>query len=184
MLLSASKLLLLIIALSADSFAAGFSYGADRVKIPLTSAAVIAFLSDFLLLLSLLLGNLFKSFLPESFTVVLSFSILFLLGFFKIFDCSLKKKIKEVNTEDVETLSPAEALSLGLALSLDSAAAGVGAASAEFSLLLTSVLTFLISIASISGGCRIGRSLAAKSEFNFSIIGGVILLLLAFMKIG
>lgn len=210
MFLTLSKLILLIIALSADSFAAGFAYGADRVKIPPLSAAIVAFLSDLLLVLSLLLGNLFKAYLPETFTVFLSFVILFSLGTIKVFDSSVKKKIREnrfhsrqlhmssknlrfiltvyakpqeANTADIEILSPTEALSLGLALSLDSAAAGIGAASAEFSLPLTALLTFLISILSIFGGCRIGRLLAEKSDFNFSVIGGLLLLLLAFTKL-
>ena len=87
------------------------------------------------------------------------------------------------NTADVEVLSPAEALSLGMALSLDSAAAGFGAASGDYSLPLAALLTFLISLCAISGGCRLGRLLAAKSDFNFSVIGGILLLLLAFSKL-
>lgn len=205
-----SKLILLIIALSIDAFAAGFAYGADHVKIPPLSAAIVALLSDFLLILSLMAGNLFKAYIPPALTTFLSFAILFALGTLKLFDSSIKKKIKEnrftgkelqmsfknlrfiltvyarpqeANTVDIEVLSPAEAFSLGLALSLDSAAAGIGAASSEFSLPLTALLTFIISIAAVFGGCEAGRLAASKSKFNFSIIGGLLLLLLAFSKL-
>lgn len=193
-----------------DAFAAGFSYGVDKVKIPPLSAIIVALISDFVLILSLFFGNIFKTYIPPSLTTTLSFTILFTLGIIKLFDSSIKKKIREkrfhrkelhvtmknlrfiltvyarpeeANTRDIEVLSPSEALSLGLALSLDSAAAGLGAASGAGVLPLTALLTFFIGISAVSGGCLIGRKLSAKSDFNFSMIGGVLLLLLAFSKL-
>lgn len=210
MFLSLSKLIVLIIALSADAFAASFAYGADKVRIPPLSAAIVAALSDFILIASLFVGNLFKAYIPASVTTLLSFLILFALGMIKLFDSSVKKKIREnrfnrrqlhltfknlsfiltvyaepqeANATDVEVLSPAEALSLGLALSLDSAAAGIGAASLEFPLLLTAAASFVIGILTVFSGCRLGRLLAARTDFNFSVIGGVLLILLAFTKL-
>lgn len=207
---SVSRLLLLLIALSADAFAASLAYGMDRVKIPPLSAAIVALLSDFILIASLFIGNLFQSFIPVSLTTVLSFLILLILGLIKLFDSSIKQKIKEnrfnskelqlslknlkfiltiyakpqeANVDDIEVLSPAEAVSLGLALSLDSAAAGLGAASLQFPLLLTAVLSFFIGILTVFTGCRLGRTLAAKSDFNFSVIGGILLIILAFSKL-
>lgn len=207
---SLSRLFLLLIALSADAFAASLAYGMDRVKIPPLSAAIVALLSDFILIVSLFIGGFLQSFIPVSFTTVLSFLILLILGLIKLFDSSIKKKIKEnrfsskelrlssknlkfiltvyakpqeANGDDIEVLSPAEAVSLGLALSLDSAAAGIGAASLHFPLLLTAVLSFLIGMLTIFAGCRLGRTLAARSDFNFSIIGGILLILLAFSKL-
>lgn len=216
MLFSISKLLLLIIAISVDAFAAGFSYGTDKVRIPPLSAFIVALISDFLLILSLFFGNLFTTYLSPPLTTALSFTILFALGIIKLFDSAIKKKIREkrfhrkelhvtmknlrfiltvyaqpeeANTDDIEVLSPTEALSLGLALSLDSAAAGLGAAaglkgvSGICILPLTALLTLFIGISAVSGGCLIGRKLSAKSDFNFSMIGGILLLLLAFSKL-
>ena len=183
MFLSISKLILLIIALSADAFTAGFAYGADKVKISPFSAVIVAALSDLLLISSLFLGNLFKAYIPPSATSFLSFTILFVLALVKIFDSSLKKTIKEANCDDVDILSPTEALSLGFALSADSAAAGIGAASLDFPLPLTAVLTFLIGLMAICGGSFLGRLLASKSAFNFSVVGGFLLLFLAFSKL-
>lgn len=210
MFLSLSKLIVLIIALSVDAFAASFAYGVDKVKIPPISAVIVTALSDFILIASLFIGNLFKAYIPASLTTLLSFLILFALGLIKLFDSTIKKKIQEnrfssrqlqltfknlsfiltvyaepqeANATDVEVLSPAEALSLGLALSLDSAAAGIGAASLEFPLFLTAVISFGIGILTIFSGCRLGRFLAAKTDFNFSVIGGILLILLAFTKL-
>ncbi len=183
MFFSVSKLIMLIVALSADAFTAGFAYGTDKVKIPALSAIIVSLLSVLLLVSSLALGGFFKAYIPASAASLLSFFILAVLAVLKIFDSSLKKTITEVNGGDVEVLSPSEALPLGFALSADSAAAGIGAASLEFSLPVTAVLTFLIGILAIYGGCRLGRLLASKSDFNFSIIGGFLLLFLAFSKL-
>ena len=211
MFVSFSRLLLLVVALSADAFTAGLSYGADKVKIPPISAFIVALLSDALLIVPLLAGNLIKAFIPPSLTALFSFSLLFILGLLKIFDSSVKKIIQEnrfkdrelhlslknmgfiltvyaqpqkANGANMEILSPAEAVSLGLALSLDSIAAGIGAASLEFSLLPTALLTFSISLLSILGGCKLGRFLSDRSELNFSVLGGILLILLAFTKLG
>ncbi len=210
MFFTVSRLVLLIVALSVDAFAAGLSYGADKVRIPPLSALIVAFLSDLLLIASLLAGSLFKALIPPSLAALFSFALLFILGVLKIFDSSVKKIIREnrfkdrelhlslknlgfiltvyaqpqkANTEDIEVLSPGEAVSLGLALSLDSIAAGIGAASSELSLPLTALLTFSISLLSVFAGCRLGRFLADRSGLNLSVMGGILLVLLAFAKL-
>lgn len=210
MLLSISELLLLIIALSADAFAASFAYGTDKVKIPAASAMTIALISDSILIVSLLVGGAIQTYIPPGVTTWLSFLILLILGLLKLFDSSVKQWIRhdrprekelhvtfknlrliltiyalpeKANTEDIEVLSPAEAVSLGLALSLDSAAAGIGAASSQFPVLLTAALAFIIGIAAVYSGCALGRIISTKTKFNFSMIGGVLLLFLAFAKL-
>lgn len=210
MFFSLSRLIVLIVALSVDAFAASFAYGVDKVRIPPLSAVIVAALSDFILIVSLFIGNLFKAYIPASLTTFLSFSILLALGTAKLFDSSIKRIIRqnrfgsrqlhisfknlsfiltvyaepqEANITDVEVLSPSEAISLGLALSLDSAAAGIGAASLEYPLLLTALISFVIGILSVYSGCRLGRLLAARTDFNFSLISGILLVFLAFAKL-
>ncbi len=210
MFLSISKLVLLLVALSVDAFAASFAYGSDKVHIPPLSAVIVAALSDVILIVSLFIGNLFKAFIPLTLTTILSFIILFALGTIKLFDSFIKRKIKEnrfsskelhmsfknlrfiltvyaepqeANATDVEVLSPTEALSLGIALSLDSAAAGIGAASLDFPLWLAAITAFIIGLLAVFSGSKLGRVLAAKSNFNFSIIGGVLLIILALTKL-
>lgn len=210
MFFSLSRLIVLIVALSVDAFAASFAYGVDKVRIPPLSAVIVAALSDFILIASLFIGNLFKAYIPASLTTFLSFSILLALGTAKLFDSSIKRIIRqnrfgsrqlhisfknlsfiltvyaepqEANITDVEVLSPSEAISLGLALSLDSAAAGIGAASLEYPLLLTALVSFVIGILSVYSGCRLGRLLAARTDFNFSLISGILLVFLAFAKL-
>lgn len=48
--------LLLVVALSMDAFVASFAYGAQRIKIPFSSAAIISVICTAMLAVSLLAG--------------------------------------------------------------------------------------------------------------------------------
>lgn len=204
------QLFLLITALSLDAFAASFVYGTDRVKIPAASVAVISALSTGILVLFLLLGKWFGGLLPPNFTTILCFVILFLLGCIKFFDGTIKSLIRRcdffehrltfsishlnfiltvyadpsvANGEDVTVLSPAEAISLGMALSLDSAAAGFGAGMMVMHLPLTVILSLALNTAAVLGGCRIGYVLAKRSSLELSWLSGLLLMGLALAKL-
>ncbi len=71
---------MLIVALSADAFTAGFAYGTDKVKIPPLSAVIVSLLSVLLLVSSLTLGSLFKAYIPAPAASLLSFFILAVLA--------------------------------------------------------------------------------------------------------
>lgn len=138
------QLIMLVTALCLDSFAASFVYGAERVRIPAASVAVLSGLSTAVLILSLLLGSGVGHIVPQRLTELFCFLILFLIGFVKLFDGALKSLIRRfplpekrlkfsvsqfhfiltvyadpaaANEEDISVLSPSEALFLGLSLS-------------------------------------------------------------------
>lgn len=69
-----------------DAFAAGFSYGIEKVRVPFLSLTVIALLSGGMLTASLLAGNLLMEFIPEALTKGISFTVLFLLSLYKFYD--------------------------------------------------------------------------------------------------
>lgn len=54
--------LLLVVALSMDAFVASFAYGAQRIKIPFSSAAIISVICTAMLAVSLLAGALLRHF--------------------------------------------------------------------------------------------------------------------------
>ena len=60
--------LLLVVALSMDAFVASFAYGAQRIKIPFSSAAIISVICTAMLAVSLLAGALLRPFLPQGLT--------------------------------------------------------------------------------------------------------------------
>ena len=72
--------LLLVTVLSMDAFAAGLSYGVEKVWVPFSSLSIIALLSGGMLTASLFAGNLLLSLIPDRLTKILSFLVLFLLA--------------------------------------------------------------------------------------------------------
>lgn len=201
---------MLVTALCLDSFAASFVYGAERIRIPAASVAVLSGLSTAVLILSLLLGSGVGHIVPQRLTELFCFLILFLIGFVKLFDGALKSLIRRfplpekrlkfsvsqfhfiltvyadpaaANEEDISVLSPSEALFLGLSLSLDSAAAGFGAGMTAFSLPLITLLSLGLNTASVLLGSCLGKRLASRSSLDLSWLCGLLLIALAFFKL-
>ena len=204
------QLIMLVTALCLDSFAASFVYGAERIRIPAASVAVLSGLSTAVLILSLLLGSGVGHIVPQRLTELFCFLILFLIGFVKLFDGALKSLIRRfplpekrlkfsvsqfhfiltvyadpaaANEEDISVLSPSEALFLGLSLSLDSAAAGFGAGMTAFSLPLITLLALGLNTASVLLGSCLGKRLASRSSLDLSWLCGLLLIALAFFKL-
>lgn len=205
-----SQLFLLSAALSLDALAAGFLYGASRVRIPLSSTLIISCLSSGMLSGFLFFGSLFQSLLSEQNASLLCFLLLFLLGLAKLFDGSLKsicrhlagkeKKLffklphltlllsiyadpEAANGPDYSILSPKEACSLGMVLALDSAAAGFGAGLTTLSLFAAFGLSFLFTAAALLCGSFLGKKLLHRTSFDFSWLSGLLLIGLALAKI-
>ncbi len=204
------QLIMLVTALCLDSFAASFVYGAERVRIPAASVAVLSGLSTAVLILSLLLGSGVGHIVPQRLTELFCFLILLLIGFVKLFDGALKSLIRRfplpekrlkfsvsqfhfiltvyadpaaANEEDISVLSPSEAFFLGLSLSLDSAAAGFGAGMTAFSLPLITLLSLGLNTASVLLGSCLGKRLASRSSLDLSWLCGLLLIALAFFKL-
>ncbi len=204
------QLIMLVTALCLDSFAASFVYGAERIRIPAASVAVLSGLSTAVLILSLLLGSGVGHIVPQRLTELFCFLILFLIGFVKLFDGALKSLIRRfplpekrlkfsvsqfhfiltvyadpaaANEEDISVLSPSEAFFLGLSLSLDSAAAGFGAGMTAFSLPLITLLSLGLNTASVLLGSCLGKRLASRSSLDLSWLCGLLLIALAFFKL-
>lgn len=210
MSISFPQLFMLVTALSLDAFAASFIYGADNVKIPAASVATITALSTGVLFFFLFLGKWFGSLISPNTASVLCFLVLFILGIAKLFDSTLKSLIKKskigsrnlcfsisslnfiltvyadpatANGEDISVLSPAEALSLGIALSLDSAAAGFGAGMMVTNLPILLLLSLFLNTAAVLLGSVLGRALIKKVNLDLSWLSGLLLLVLAFFKL-
>ncbi len=207
---SFAEALLLVAALSTDAFAASLAYGTRRIRIPLLSVAVISGVCSGTLALSLWLGSLLRPVLPDGLTRGLGFSILFVLGFTKLFDSTIKayirrhKKLKkdirfslcslrfiltvyadpeEADKDASRSLSPLEAASLALALSIDGLAAGIGAGVTEVGWTGALILSFLVGAAAVLTGHAVGWKLAERCPADLSWLGGVLLLSLAFLKL-
>lgn len=198
------------LSLSVDAFAASFAYGSNRIKVPLSSINTINLICSAITGISLFAGKLLQPYIPERLTMVISFTILFLLGAAKLLDSITKsiirkhshinKKVRfslfhfrfilhlyadpeEADIDSSKTLSPAEAASLAVALSFDGIAVGFGAALAGISTWAVIVSSLVMGMLALCLGLYLGGRLARKTPFNLSWLGGGILIVMAFLKL-
>lgn len=202
--------ILLVTALCLDTFAAGFSYTINNTKIPLKSMTIISFICTAVLTCSLIISSAVKQIIPASITGLICFLLLFTIGLIKCFECFIKSRISTgqknskhfklklfdinfvlmVYTDNIKAdidnsklLSPIEAVYLALALSLDGFAAGLGYGLTDINYLEIIVLSFVSNIIAIMLGSVSGKYLRDCTNIDFSWLGGVILILLAFSKL-
>ena len=193
MTLSIYFFILLVLVLSMDAFAAGFSYGLEKVRVPFLSLSIIALLSGSMLTASMLLGNLVLDMIPERFTRGLSFFILFLLSLYKFYDAlpwlhrksahlTTEKISQKVNRQDKDLLSCREAALLAFALSVDNISAGLCTGTVSLPPALLWLLTTAIHFLTLKTGLTAGKIMSDRSG-GLAWLGAAILLVLAFLRL-
>lgn len=208
--ISLGEAALLAAAVSTDAFAAGLAYGAKRIRIPVLSAVIISMIGSLMLGLSLLAGSVIRPWLPADFAPGMGFAILLFLGIAKLFDSSIKAYIRkhkslkknirfslsslrfiltvyadpqEADQDASQSLSALEAASLAVALSLDSLAAGIGAGVSQVGPLEAVLVTFVMGLLAVAAGHAAGSRVAERCPADLSWIGGVLLILLAVLRL-
>lgn len=210
MILTILESIIIVTALSMDAFVASFAYGTNKVKIPFSSVTVINVICSSILAVSLFFGALISEFVAEEVTHIVCFLILFILGVIKFSESiiewlierkgnfensilfiflGLKFKInispgeKEKYTNSAKILKPSEAAPLSIALSLDGLAVGFSAALANANSLQIVIFSLISDMVAVMLGGFIGRRVAEKISFNLSWLSGLLLIVLAFLKL-
>ena len=204
------QLFLLATALSVDALFASFAYGSRRIQIPIRSILLISFICSGILGLTLLLGTQIALFFDERIAAWLGFGILSALGIIRVFDSFLKNWIRKRGTSGSEmtlkafrltfiltiyadpqaadmdgsrTLSTREAAALAVALSLDAIAAGLGIGMGGAMVVPAAGLKFLMTVAAVLIGCKLGGKLAERVDRDLSWLSGGLLILLAVLQL-
>ncbi|SNT19182.1 putative sporulation protein YtaF [Anaerovirgula multivorans] len=207
---SSLEAILLVTALSIDAFVASFAYGTNKIKIPFTSVTTINVICSTLLAMSLFLGSIVSQYIPSHLIKGICFTILFVLGTIKLFDSSIKSFIRknknlskelkfsmfnlklilniyadpqEADRDYSRVLSPLEATSLAIAVSLDGLAAGFGVALVNINLMEVVLFSLISDMVAVMLGCYIGNKIAKKLTLNISWLSGVLLIILAILKL-
>lgn len=201
--------LLLVLSLCIDTFVASIAYGTDKIKIPFSSALIINAVCSLFLAFSLFIGSIFKDFLSPGVASGLSFSLLFILGVYRLFESFSKTYIEKFSYEDIpltfklfdfkfvlqiyanetkadydksKILTSKEAFYLAVALSLDSLAVGFGSSLGSVNYLEVICLSLVIGISALLLGSYLGSRFVQKVDINLSWLSGAILIGLAFMR--
>jgi len=202
--------LLIAASVSLDAFTAGFSYGSQKIRIPLGSSVIITLISSIVIGIALLAGAMLAPLLPDWIVDTVSFILLFSIGAVKLMDSVTKSIITKYNDlhreikislfnfkfilslyadpekADVDgscVLSASESFFLGVTLSLDGLAAGFGAALLDLYAAAVVVSSLVTGFLAITGGHFIGERIAGRLPFNISWLSGAVFILLAFSKI-
>lgn len=202
--------ILLVTALCLDAFTASLAYAINKTRIPFLSMTVISLICTTVLAISLGIGSAAKQIIPVNITGIICFIILFGIGIIKCFECFLKryilknqksaKRIKlklfdvyfvlmvyadniKADIDNSKVLSSKEAVYLALALSLDGFAAGFGYGLTDINYFQIILLSLISNIIAISVGYIFGKLLIKVTDMDFSWLGGVILIILAFTKL-
>lgn len=208
--ITAIETILLAIVLSTDAFVASFAYGSNKIKIPFKSVQIINLVCSSILGISLLLGNIIRQYIPPWLTTIICFGILFILGSVKLLDSTIKSIIKkhkqlkrkfkfsmfnlhfilqlyaapeEADIDCSKILTAGEAASLAVALSLDGLAVGFGAALGNINTLEFFLFSLVFNAIAVLLGSYTGNKVAEKIPFNLSWVSGMMLIVLAFLKL-
>jgi putative sporulation protein YtaF len=190
---------MLVIAVSVDGFAAAVTMGGNGIHIPVRSTAILSLTGTLFLGVSIVFADGIGSLLPPIVFKIISAAALVSIGLYNILKSRLKKKyepeISDSNPSIVfldevksdkdhnKILSAKEAALLSVALSADSLATGAASASITAGhFVLTLFATFFTGVVFVIIGSLIGKRMSTVCHFDFGIIGGAILIMLAAMN--
>lgn len=202
--------ILLVLTLTLDAFVTSIAYGANKIKIPFLSLIIINIVCGIFLGSAIFLGSQIRKLLPGNIAVIVSFFILLFLGIYYLFEgivksylernLSLNKTLKvklfniqfmisiytdgtRADSNHSKVLESKEALYLGTALSLDSLAVGFGSSLIHINYLCVVGFSFIAGVFSMIIGIFIGRKVVDIMEINLSWISGLLLIILAILKV-
>lgn len=203
-------ILILVLALSTDSFVASIAYGANKLRISFAKVIAVNLICSGCLGAALLFGTALNGLVPEAFARGLGFTCLFFLGAMKLLDFAIKKYInKHVNVQkdltfsisglsiiiniygnpmaadwdESKTLSWKETVMFSLAMSIDSLVAGGLSGFLMMPPGLTAGIALLVGIAVMYIGLFLGHELSVRKDWDLSWVSGLLFLFLAFGKL-
>lgn len=207
-----AKILMFALAVSADGFIVGLSYGFNRIRIPLLSLFVIALASCLAVTASMLLGQGLTVYLLPNGAANIGAVVIIVVGIYFLLN-ACREKISNLDIEDQEPLitfsvrflgiivqilkepsradldasgeiSTREAFFLGLALALDALGAGVGVAMTGFNILYTALTVGVVKFIVVNLGIGLGHRIENRRLQSISsLVPGLVLICIGLMEL-
>lgn len=176
--------LLINLSLCLDAFVAGIAYGAGKIKLPFFSLIIINLICTAFLAFSLFIGRVAGGLISEDAAKWFSFGLLLCIGIIKLAGhFNACKNPAAADKDNSRHISAAEAAALAVALSIDGLAVGFGAGLSTAAVWWIIGLSLLTDPAALLGGKTLGSALASKTKINLGFLSGVLLILLAVLKV-
>lgn len=202
------NLFLILLSIYLDSLVASIALGGNKIKISFLNILAISIIGSIFLGISLTFGYYINLLIPLQLSQNISFFLLSILGFYKLFESIFKNTIQKRISKDIpftfkiydfkfilniytdeikadfdksKTITLKESVCLATALSFDSLVVGVSANLSSMNIIIIIVLSLIISILFLKLGFFIGNKLSIKCNLNLSWLSGIILIILAFL---
>lgn len=167
---------LLIIALTTDSFVVSFSYGARNVRLSVRMLLIMNFVMSVLLAAGIWTGYIIERFFPKTLALLVAALILLGMGGYRIFRFFSGEKDQE--GQEIRELDYFQGILLAVLLSLDGMAAGLGTGlvQAQAGFLVPGI--FLGGLAMMETGWKAGNYFQHIFQRDISWISGLCLMAL------
>ena len=170
------EVILLVTALSADSFAASVSYGLSNIRIGFLRSLLISLVCSIFLLASVILADFAEDYIPTILTTIGSFGILFVTGLIKL--------LQKPESTEPEQLSFSKTILFAVSMSLDGIAAGFGTGlAAEDSVIILAISAPIITFLTVYIGNITGLKLNRHAPTFLQKAGGAVIMLIAVSKL-
>lgn len=184
----------LLFALSAntDNFVVGLSYGIKRIKIKIISNFLIATISLFGTIVSMLMGRIIINLIPRSISNSLGSIILIIIGSWTIIKTLIEKSSngglldnpEKADLDMSASIDAKESIALAFALTINNLGLGIGASITGLNIIITSLFTFIFSILTIIIGYSLGSNFLSNIfSKKATIVSGLIIIILGIYEI-
>lgn len=193
-----AEVILLVIVVSIDCFAAALTYGLAKIRVGFLSAAIISTVGSFVLWVALYVAELLSRLFTPQFAQSVGGGMLVAMGLLMIFKRLFRKFIKEkqhgisaifldekkADRDNSKDISPKEAVFLAGILSTDCFLSGIaaGLGFSTFQKISSVVLNFFGGIGAIYLGLFIGKLFSKRiKNVDLSVLDGMVLIMLGVM---
>ncbi len=202
-------IVILALAVSLDSFFTGVTYGTGAIRIPLSSLAVVGLVTAVCSAVPMLASGFVGAAIDPAVAVWTGSALLFILGVWNIFQDYLLKRLvlpsagaadrltirfgriivsimsdpEYADLDRSKTISPHEAVYLGIALGLDNMAAIFGACLIGILPLYTPLAMALIQMTLVRLGVLLATAFAPGPEKRLFYLPGAILVFIAVFRL-
>ena len=201
--------LLRVLAVCIDAYFAAFSYGSSKIKLTFVSAFIVSLIGAAALMISIFFSDVIGEIIPQTAGNIIGFITLLLLGLVTLFKDIIKNVVNrsengkricfkyggvglvveicidglKADMDNSKVITYNEAITLGIALSLDSLVSGVGAGFLGVNMWFVAFSALIFCMIALMSGYFTGKLLSSKTTKDRSWISGVILIVIAVLKV-
>lgn len=189
--------LLFAVSANIDSIVVGISLGLKNIKVGTAINLLIALILSAVTVLSIAAGSILYIIIPIELSNMIGGGILIIIGLYSfikpLYDTRHGKKTskedkggylsvleapEKADKDSSGNIDARESILLAAALSLNNLGMGIGAGITGLNLYITAVFSFVLSIAFLSAGCRLGKRFALKAFGEYASVAGAALIIL------